>query len=81
MAQYIVEELKSCPGPRSRQQVLEKFLIHNTIWPLLLEYYPRLAEAKEIFLFKESFRSELQAVATGYSRNILARKGALWMQL
>jgi hypothetical protein len=77
MAQYIVEELKSCPGPSSRREVLEKLLNHNTISPLLPEYYPRPAEARAIFMFIESFRSELQAVATSHSRDTLARKGAL----
>jgi hypothetical protein len=77
LAQYIVEELKSCPSPRSRREVLEKLLNHNTILPLLPEYYPRLAEARATFMFIESFRIELQAVAMGHSRDTLARKGAL----
>jgi hypothetical protein len=77
MAQYIVEELKSCPGPRSRREVLEKLLNHNMISPLLPEYYPRPVEARAIFMFIESFRTELQAIATGHSRDTLARKGAL----
>ena len=34
-------------------------------------------EARAIFMFIESFRSELQAVATSHSRDTLARKGAL----
>jgi hypothetical protein len=71
LAQYIVEELKSCPSPRSRREVLEKLLNHNTILPLLPEYYPRLAEARATFMFIESFRTELQAVATGHSRDTL----------
>ena len=77
MAQYIVEELKSCPGPSSRREVLEKLLNHNTILPLLSEYYPRPAEARAIFMFIESFRNSLQAVATSHSKDTLARKGAL----
>jgi hypothetical protein len=77
MAQYIVEELKSCLGPRSKREVLEKLLNHNTISPLLSEYYPRPAEARATFMFIESFRIELQAVMTGHSRDTLARKGAL----
>ena len=77
MAQYIVEELKSCPGPSSRREVLEKLLNHITILPLLLEYNPRPAEARAIFMFIECFRTELQAIATGHSRDTLARKGAL----
>jgi hypothetical protein len=71
MAQYIVEELKSCPGPRSRREVLEKLLNHNTIGHCCR------STTKEIFLFIENFISELQVVATGHSRDTLARKGAV----
>jgi len=75
--EYIVEELKSCPGPLSRQDVLEKVLNHNTIWPLLPSYYPRPLEAQSIHKFIESFRSELEALSIPFSNHMLSRKGAL----
>jgi len=35
IAQYVVEELRSCPGPSSRRDVMERVMRHNTISPLL----------------------------------------------
>jgi hypothetical protein len=77
LAAYVVGELRTCPSPGARRDVMEKLLNHNTVWPFLPGYYPRPAEAKAIFQFVESFRFELQAVKKGNLRDILARKGAL----
>lgn len=73
----IDEELRSCPSPLSRQDVLEKVLRHNTVWPLLPYYYPRPTEAKSIHIFLESFRAELQDLSIPFSNHMLSRKGAL----
>ena len=77
LAAYVVGELRTCPGPSARRDVMEKLLNHNTVWPFLPGYYPRPAEAKAIFQFVESFRFELQAMKRGNSRDTLARKGTL----
>jgi hypothetical protein len=77
IAQYIVEELRSCPGPSTRRIVMERVLRHNTVFPLLPEYYPRPQEAKAINAFLENFRHELQLVKVANSNELLARKSAL----
>lgn len=77
IAGAINEELKVCPTMDCRRVIVEKLLNHNTIWPQLPEYYPRPSEAKSIFVFLESFRTQLQSVKTSHSRMFLARKGAV----
>lgn len=77
MPQYIVEELRSCPGPSSRRDVMEKVMRHNTIWPLLPIYYAQPHEAKVIHSFIENFKYELQLVKQAKSNKLLARKSAL----
>jgi hypothetical protein len=77
IAQYIVEELRSCPGPSSRRDVLERVMRHNTVWPLLPVYYARPQEAKVIHSFLENFKYELQLVKVANSNELLARKSAL----
>jgi hypothetical protein len=64
IAQYIVGELRSCPSPSSRRDVLERVMRHNIVWPLLPAYYPRPQEAKVIHNFIDS-------------NEFLARKSAL----
>lgn len=73
----IKNELKRCPTLDARRLIVEKLLNHNTIWPMLPEYYPRPQEAKSTFVFIESFRTELQSVKNANSKVFLARKGAL----
>ena len=58
IAQYIVEELRSCPGPSSRRDVMERVMRHNTISPLLPVYYARPQEAKVIHSFIENFKND-----------------------
>jgi hypothetical protein len=53
IAQYIVGELRSCPSPSSRRDVLERMMLYNIVWPLLPIYYPRPQEAKVIHNFIE----------------------------
>lgn len=77
LAQYIVEELRSCPGPFSRKDVMEKVLRHDVVSPLLPVYYPRPQEAKVIHSFIENFKHELQLVKVANSNELLARKSAL----
>jgi hypothetical protein len=77
IAQYIVGELRSCPSPSSRRDVLERVMRHNIVWPLLPAYYPRPQEAKVIHNFIENFKHELQLVKVANSNEFLARKSAL----
>ena len=77
IAQYVVEELRSCPGPSSRRDVMERVMRHNTISPLLPVYYARPQEAKVIHSFIENFKNELQLVKVANSSERLARKSAL----
>jgi hypothetical protein len=77
IAQYIVGELRSCPGPLSRRDVVEKVMRHNTIWPLLPVYYPRPQDAKVMHGFIENYKNELQLVKMANSNELLARKSAL----
>jgi hypothetical protein len=77
LAQYIVEELRSCPGPSSRRDVMERVMRHDIVWPLLPVYYPRPQEAKVIHSFVENFKHELQLVKVANSNELLARKSAL----
>jgi hypothetical protein len=77
IAQYIVEELRSCPGPSSRRDVMERVMRHNTISLLLHVYYARPQEAKVIHSFIENFKNELQLVKQANSNELLARKSAL----
>lgn len=77
VAQYLVQELRCCPGPQSRRDVVERVLRHNTVSPLLPEYYARPQEAKAIHSFIENFRNELQLVKVANSNELLARKSAL----
>ena len=39
LAQYLVHELRCCPSPQSRRDVVVAVLRHNTILPLLPKYY------------------------------------------
>jgi hypothetical protein len=50
---------------------------HNTIWPLLLVYYPRPQDAKVMHGFIENYKNELQLVKMANSNELLARKTAL----
>jgi hypothetical protein len=50
---------------------------HNTIWPLLLVYYPRPQDAKVMHGFIENYKNELQLVKMANSNELLARKSAL----
>jgi hypothetical protein len=77
IAQYIVGDLRSCPGPSSRRDVLERVMHHNIVWPLLPTYYPRPQEAKVINNFIENFKHELQLVKVANSNEFLVRKSAL----
>jgi hypothetical protein len=77
IAQYIVGELRSCPSPSSRRDVLERMMLYNIVWPLLPIYYPRPQEAKVIHNFIENFEHELQLVKVANSNKFLARKSAL----
>ena len=77
IAQFIVAELRGCPGPYSRKEVIERVMRHNSFWPLLPTYYPRPQEAKVIHAFMENFRNELQLVKIANSNDLLARKSAL----
>lgn len=77
IVQCIFGELRNCPGPLSRQDVLEKVLWYNTVWPLLPSYYPRPTEAKSVHMFLNSFKAELTALAIPFSNHMLSRKGAL----
>jgi hypothetical protein len=77
IAQYIVGELRSCPGPSSRRDVLERVMRHNIVWLLLPAYYPRPQEAKVIHNFIENFKHELHLVKMANSNEFLARKSAL----
>lgn len=69
--------LKDCPNPDSVRLVIEKVLNHNNIWPVLPHYYPRPCEARAIYSFLESYRTELRTVKSAHSNHFLARKGAL----
>ena len=77
VAQYLVQELRCCPGPQSRRDVVERVLRHNSVSPLLPEYYARPQEAKVIHSFIENFKNELQLVKVANSNELLARKSAL----
>jgi hypothetical protein len=77
IAQYIVGELRNCPGPLSRIDVLERLMRCNIVWLLLPAYYPRLQEAKVIHNFIENFKYELQLVKVANSNEFLVRKSAL----
>ena len=77
IAQYIVEELRSCPGPLSRKDIMERVLRRNTVWPLLPDYYPQPQEAKVVHGFILNFRHELSMVKVANSNELLARKSAL----
>jgi hypothetical protein len=77
IAQYIVGELRSCPGPSSRRDVLERVMHHNIVWPLLPAYYPCPQEAKVIHNFIENFKHELQLVKVANSNEFLAGKNTL----
>ena len=77
IAQFIVGELRGCPGPYSRKEVVERVMRHNSVWPLLPNYYPRPQEAIAIHAFLENFKNELQLVKLANSNNLLARKSAL----
>ena len=77
VAQYLVQELRCCPSPQSRRDVVERVLRHNSVSPSLLEYYARPQEAKVIHLFIENFKNELQLVKVANSNELLARKSAL----
>ena len=39
VAQYLVQELRCCPGPQSRRDVVERVLHHNSVSPSLPKYY------------------------------------------
>ena len=41
VAQYLVQELRCCPGPQSRRDVVERVLCHNSVSPSLPQYYAR----------------------------------------
>jgi hypothetical protein len=77
IAQYIVGELRSCPGPLSRRDVVERVMRYNTIWPLLPVYYPRPQDAKVMYGFIENYKNELQLVKMANSNKLLAKKSAL----
>jgi hypothetical protein len=77
LAEYIVEELRTCPDPRSRRDVMEKLMRHDIMRPLLPVYYPRPQEAKVIHSFLENYKHELQLVKVANSNKLLARKSAL----
>ena len=77
IAQFIIGELRGCPGPSSRKDVIEGLMKHNSFWPLLPAYYPRPQEAKVIHAFMENFKNELQFVKMANSNDLLARKSAL----
>lgn len=77
IAQNIVHELRSCPGPETRKDVMERVMRHNTVWPLLPIYYPRPQEAKATHLFMQNFKHELQLVKVANSNELLARKSVL----
>ena len=71
------QELRCCPGPQSRRDVVERVLRHNSVSPSLPEYYARPQEAKVIHSFIENFKNELQLVKVANSNELLARKSAL----
>lgn len=77
ISKAIQELLATCESVEAKRDVLEGVLNHNLIWPSLPEYYPRPAEAKCIYVFLESYRTELQLVKGAHSKPLLARKGAL----
>ena len=77
VAQYLLQELRCCPGPQSRRDVVERVLHHNSVSPLLPEYYAWPQEAKVIHSFIENFKNELQLVKVANSNELLARKSAL----
>lgn len=77
LARVINEELKDCPTLECRRVIVEKLLNHNTFWPMMPEYYSRPQDAKSIFVFVESIRTEMQSVKNANSKVLLARKGAL----
>lgn len=59
LARCITKELKIFPTTDCKQNVIEKVLNHNTIRPILLDYYPRPCKAKSIYDFLESYRAAL----------------------
>lgn len=77
IVKYIVGELRSCPGPSSRRDAIERVMRHNAFWPLLPLYYPRPQEAKVTYGFIENFKNELQLVKVANSNERLARKSVL----
>jgi hypothetical protein len=69
--------LAGCPGVRSRQKVIEKFLGHPCIKPSLPSYYlpPKEAGAQQLLI--EGLKSDLAGVKGVQSREKLAWKGIL----
>jgi hypothetical protein len=74
LATSVATELVGCPGPQSCLAVMERFLNHGMIWPLLSSYYKKPEEAKVITNFIQSFSGELDSVKNPHSWNKLARK-------